>query len=159
RHLPALPVGGLHHLDRVALGPGERAVDGGGDADLGVGAAGDRLVEPHALDERGVLDEAEQRGLRRHQAGPGLLLAQTIEAVVERGPVLVDELVDALGLVVGPAQPATTGSFSQPRTVLVLACTALSQSTSHSGTRLSTSSSASRPARRASAAPRQKWMP
>ena len=56
-------------------------------------------------------------------------------------------------------QGVTTGSFSQPRTVEVRACTALSQSTSHSGKRCSTSSSATRPSRRASAAPRQKWMP
>ena len=52
-----------------------------------------------------------------------------------------------------------TGSVSQPRTVDVRACLALSQSTSHSGKRCSTSSSATRPSRRASAAPRQKWMP
>ena len=57
------------------------------------------------------------------------------------------------------AQAVRTGSESQPRTVEVRACTAWSQSTSHSGKRWSTSSSATRPSSRASAAPRQKWMP
>ena len=56
-------------------------------------------------------------------------------------------------------QAVVTGRDSQPRTVEVRACTAWSQSTSHSGKRISTSSSATRPSRRASAAPRQKWMP
>ena len=58
------------------------------------------------------------------------------------------------------AHGTTTGSVSQPRTVEVGAsCGACRQSTSHSGNRLSTSSSATRPSSRASAAPRQKWMP
>ena len=46
-------------------------------------------------------------------------------------------------------QLVKTGSFSQPRTVDVCAWTALSQSTSQFGNRLSTSSSATRPSRRA----------
>ena len=52
-----------------------------------------------------------------------------------------------------------TGRVSQPRTVEVGASLARSRSTSHSGKRLSTSSIATRPSMRASAAPRQKWMP
>lgn len=56
-------------------------------------------------------------------------------------------------------QRVKTGSFSQPRTVGVWACLTLSQSTSQSGQRFSTSSSATRPSSRASAAPRQKWRP
>ena len=52
-----------------------------------------------------------------------------------------------------------TGSVSHPRTVEVGESLALAWSTSHSGNRLSTSSSATRPSSRASAAPRQKWVP
>ena len=59
----------------------------------------------------------------------------------------------------GAPQPVTTGSRSQPRTWGVWACTAASQSTSHSGKRFSTSSRATRPSRRARAAPRQKCSP
>ena len=54
------------------------------------------------------------------------------------------------------AQEVNTGSVSQPRTVEVDASFAPSRSTSHSGKRLRTSSSATLPSRRASAAPRQK---
>ena len=57
------------------------------------------------------------------------------------------------------AQRVTAGSVSQPRTVDVGESTALSRSTSHSGNRFSTSSRATRPSSRASAAPRQKWAP
>jgi hypothetical protein len=56
-------------------------------------------------------------------------------------------------------QPVNTGRCSQPRTVEVWACTALSQSISHRGKRFKTSSSATRPSRRARWLPRQKWMP
>ena len=56
-------------------------------------------------------------------------------------------------------QLACTGRRSQPRTFGVCACLALSQSTSQSVQRCSTSSSATRPSRRASAAPRQKCSP
>ena len=52
-----------------------------------------------------------------------------------------------------------TGSDDQPRTVEVRARTAWSPSTSQSGKRSSISSSTTRPSMRASAAPRQKWMP
>ena len=51
--------------------------------------------------------------------------------------------------------PTMSGSFSQPRTVEVCASFAFSQSTSHSGKRLRSSSRAIRPSSRASAAPRQ----
>ena len=53
----------------------------------------------------------------------------------------------------------TTGSFSQPRAVEVWAITARSVSTSQSGQRCNTSSSATRPSSRARAAPRQKCKP
>src|SRR5439155_5884699 len=56
-------------------------------------------------------------------------------------------------------QPTKTGRRSQPRTVDVCACLALSQSISQSGHRVSTSSRATRPSSLARAAPRQKWMP
>jgi hypothetical protein len=56
-------------------------------------------------------------------------------------------------------QGVKTGRASQPRTVEVRVCTALSQSTSQVGKRCKTSSSATRPSSRASAAPKQKWMP
>ena len=56
-------------------------------------------------------------------------------------------------------QEVNTGSRSHPRTVDVRACTAFSQSTSHVGNRCRTSSRAMRPSSRASADPRQKWMP
>ena len=57
------------------------------------------------------------------------------------------------------AHGTTTGSVSHPRTVEVGAKRAPSSSTSHSGNRFSTSSSATRPSSRASAAPRQKCAP
>ena len=59
----------------------------------------------------------------------------------------------------GTRQVVTTGRRSHPRTVGVCACLACSQSTSQSGQRWSTSSSATRPSSRASAAPRQKCRP
>ena len=70
----------------------------------------------------------------------------------------------AMPIVVATSRPPVTlavktGRLSQPRTVEVRAWTAWSRSTSHIGKRFSTSSSATRPSSRASAAPRQKWMP
>ena len=57
------------------------------------------------------------------------------------------------------AHGVTTGRVSHPRTVDVGASRAWSMSTSHSGNRFRISSSATRPSSRASAAPRQKWIP
>jgi hypothetical protein len=53
------------------------------------------LIEPHTLDKGGVLDQTQQCRLRRHEALPGFILCQSIEAVVKRRPVLIDQLVKA----------------------------------------------------------------
>jgi zinc-finger of transposase IS204/IS1001/IS1096/IS1165 len=93
---------GLHARDGVRVAQGEGPLGGCRDADGRMGAAGDGLVEPHAFDEGHVLDQAQQRRLRGHEAQSGLLLAQTVEAVVQRRPVPVDELVDPVPEIVGP---------------------------------------------------------
>ena len=59
----------------------------------------------------------------------------------------------------GLAHGTSTGSFSQPRTVEVRACTALASSISQTGKRRSTSSRATRASSRARCAPRQKCNP
>jgi hypothetical protein len=61
RPLTSAAIGGLDRGDRVLLRQREGTVRGGGNADVGVGAATDRLVEPDAFDERDVLDQAEKR--------------------------------------------------------------------------------------------------
>ncbi len=53
----------------------------------------------------------------------------------------------------------TTGSRSQPRTVDVRACTALSQSTSQVGKRLQHLVEGHAPLQPGQRGPRQKWMP
>ena len=75
----SLSMGGLDRRDRVALRHDERTVRCGRDADLGVGAARDGLVEPDTFDIRDVLDQPEQGGLRRDESGPCFLLAEIIE--------------------------------------------------------------------------------
>ena len=45
--------------------------------------ARDRLVEPHTLDKRHVLDQAEQRRLRGHELTTSLLFGQTVERVMQ----------------------------------------------------------------------------
>src|SRR4029453_17832501 len=67
RAFTSLPMGGLDRRDRVALRQDEGTIRRGRDADLGVGAARDRLIEPDTLDIRDMLDETEQRGLRRNE--------------------------------------------------------------------------------------------
>ncbi len=57
------------------------------------------------------------------------------------------------------AHDVEAGIDSHPRTVDVGLSVALVRSTSHSGKRLRISSNAMRPSRRASAEPRQKWVP
>ena len=103
-------MGGLHRSDRVVLGQREGLGRGGGDADLGVGATADRLVEPDAFDVRDVLDQTEQRRLRRDQPKPGFLLGETVEGVVERRPILVQQFIEA--------RP----EFRGPRIALVRRC-------------------------------------
>ena len=88
----------------------------------------------------------------------------TYERVLAAWQLDTEHAIGALDWMIGLMEGAiangrTTGSVSQPRTVEVGASSARLQSTSHSGKRLRTSSSATRPSRRASAAPRQKWMP
>ena len=58
-----------------------------------------------------------------------------------------------------PTDQTETGTLIQPRTVLVWRRTAASWSTFQFGKRSRTASRAMRPSMRASAAPRQKWMP
>ena len=90
-------VGGPHGLDGVRVVEDEGLVRGRRDADLVARPAADRLVEPDPLDEGGVLDQAEQRGARRHQRTSGLLLGEAVERLGEHGAVLVEE-----GLELGP---------------------------------------------------------
>ena len=103
----------------------------------------------------GVRPGVQERHRHGAESDPGDL--ERAEPRVSHHPRCSRDLLSA-----APRRPAygvVTGRVSQPRTVLVRACSALSQSTSHSGQRWSTSSRATRPSRRASAAPRQKWMP
>ena len=95
-------MGGLHRSDRVVLGQREGLGRGGGDADLGVRAAADRLVEPDAFDVRDMLDQTEQRRPRRDQPKSGFLLGETVEGVVERRPILVQEFIETRAKVRGP---------------------------------------------------------
>ena len=74
------------------------------DADLRVRPARDRLVEPHALDEGRVLDEAEKCRLRGHQATTGLFLGQIVQRVMQDDSVLVDEFIDAPAVLGGPVK-------------------------------------------------------
>jgi hypothetical protein len=106
RGLPAFPIRRLNRRDRVALAQRERALDGRRDADLPIRPTGDRLVEPHALDEARVLDEAEQRRLRGYEPTTCLLLGQIIERAMKGHSVLVDQFVDSLALVGGPVSAA-----------------------------------------------------
>jgi hypothetical protein len=50
-------MGDLHRSDRVVLRQREGPGGAGGDADVGVGVAADRLVEPDAFDVCDVLDQ------------------------------------------------------------------------------------------------------
>ena len=126
---------------------------------------GELPVNPHG----GQLSEGRTHGFGflyeaitqlRHEAGERQVDGARTAVVTSGGGTPVGRAA-APARPTGVLGPATskTGSFSQPRTVEVRAWTALSQSTSHVGNRCSTSSSATRPSRRASAAPRQKWMP
>jgi len=88
--------------DGVRLVQDERAIRAGRDADLFGGARGDRLVEPHAFDVGDVFDQTEQRGLRRHQVLACLLLGKSIEAVTQRVPIGVEQLVQPVPHVLRP---------------------------------------------------------
>jgi hypothetical protein len=65
-----------------------------GNADLGARPAGDRLVEPHLLDEGRVLHKAQEGGPRGHQPAARLLLGQSVQAGVEAAAVLVQERLE-----------------------------------------------------------------
>ena len=91
-----LAVGGSDRLDGVVVGELERVIGAFGATDLGPRTAGDRLVEPHQLDEPCVLHQAEQGGLGRDQPAARLLLGQVVEAVVQRLPVVVEERLELL---------------------------------------------------------------
>ena len=128
-----------HRVAQLALA-GEVPVDGPFvDAGaLGDGADGQRAPVPdrEAVEQLGAGDEDALARLRRALAAYRAVVPATWSCR-------------------GDAHGRTTGSVSHPRTVDVGASRAPSQSTSHSGKRASTSSSATRPSRRASAAPRQ----
>jgi hypothetical protein len=80
--------------------------------------AGDRLVEPHLLDEGRVLHQAQQRGPRRDQGAARLLLGQALQAVPQRLAVLVEECLElglrgpwmTAGLTPGASHPRLGGS-------------------------------------------------
>lgn len=89
-------MGRLRRCDGVGPLQREGPVDRGGDPDLRIRAAADGLVEPDALHEGDVLDQTQQGGLRGDEPKARLLLGQTVQAVVQRGPVAVDQLVQPL---------------------------------------------------------------
>ena len=148
-------------LQRFAPRSIERADDGAFAAVVHLWPAGHRFAVGHQLRIQ-VSSGAHPvyRAQPRHRGAP----ATATELRV------ADQVVhhDGTACVLGGApsiegvterQLACTGRRSQPRTFGVCACLALSQSTSQSVHRCSTSSSATRPSRRASAAPRQKCSP
>lgn len=49
------------------------------------------LLEPDALHEDGVLDQAQKSGARADQRPPGLFFSETQKAVVEHPSVIVEE--------------------------------------------------------------------
>ena len=110
RHGPPIAVLRLHRSDRVGVPQRERASDGRRNSDLLGRATCHSLVEPHPFDEARVLDEAQQRRLRRHEPPASFFLAQCIQRVVQRMPVLVDELLDPLVQSVGPITSLSHGA-------------------------------------------------
>src|SRR5215204_3290861 len=102
RQFTSLPMGGLDRRDRVALRQAEGTIRRGRDADLGVGAARDGLIEPDSFDVRDVLEQPEEGGPRRHESEPCFLLAEIMERVVQRRPIAVDEFVEAYAEICRP---------------------------------------------------------
>jgi len=62
-----------------------------GDADLGARAPGDGFVEPDLLEKGRVRDPNEQCGSGSNQRPSRLFFGQSVEAAVERRPVLVEK--------------------------------------------------------------------
>jgi hypothetical protein len=57
-----------------------------------------------ACDERRVLDQAEQRRPRGHEATTCLLLGEIVQRIMQAVSVLVDDLLDALAVFGGPVK-------------------------------------------------------
>lgn len=91
RPLTRCPICGQDGGDRVGIIEDERLVGIGCDPQLGSRPAADGFDEPHLLDERDVLDETEQRGVRRHETLSGLVFGEAVEASFERPTMFVDE--------------------------------------------------------------------
>ena len=141
----------VDEVDRLAVDPSAEVLE----------LVQPRLLSPPVVRVTPVLDQLAHVSDR-----DPVLPARAVDLIREAGPletaaeVLQDRVLDVdVELLDRVAQGITVGSVSQPRTVDVGASRACSRSTSHSGNRCKTSSSATRPSRRASAAPRQKWTP
>jgi hypothetical protein len=94
----SLPGGGAgphvprsHRVDGVGLAEIEGLIRVGFNAGLRAGSARHGLLEPDPLDEGGVLDQAQQRGLGRHKSHAGLGLGEPVEATCQQVPLFVDE--------------------------------------------------------------------
>ena len=109
RRRPTLPVVGLDRCDGVGPAQPEGVVDAPGDPDVPVRSARDRLIEPDPLHEGRMLHESEQRRRRRHHAASCLQLREVVQRVVQRDPILVDELVDASAVLVDPVARVVHG--------------------------------------------------
>jgi hypothetical protein len=96
RALTGHSVGGPHRFDRVVRLENERLVRSVLDAEHRSGEAGERLFEPDAFDERRMLDETQQCRVGRDQRPTDLLLGETIEAVAESTPMLVEKDMNLL---------------------------------------------------------------
>ena len=96
RRLATAAMSVLDGCDRVRIRQREGTVGCTGDADLRRRPTADGLVEPHAFDVGDVLEQSEQRGLRRHEAQPRLLLGQPVQRIVQRCSILVEQLVESL---------------------------------------------------------------
>src|SRR4029453_4780482 len=128
-----------------------------------LGAEGVELVEPRLVHAPVVVVTPMVGELPQVVDRDPVLPAGPLDLVGEAGArepvvqVLEDRVIDPnLERPDLLAHGMVAGSVSQPRTVDVGASAACSRSTSHSGKRCRTSSSAMRPSRRAKAAPRQK---
>ena len=98
-----LPVGFLNGCDGVRVAEHEGSVRSARDPDLCVRPPTDGLVEPHALHEGDVLDQAEQGGVRGHQAQTYLVLGQSAQAIVQRRSVDVQQLVESTSEIRSPS--------------------------------------------------------
>jgi hypothetical protein len=91
-----LAVSALYRRDVICGFQKERLVGGRWKSQISAGATCDRLVEPHLLHKRHMLDQTQERGAGRNQRAPGLLLSQTVETIVEQGPVLIEEHMELI---------------------------------------------------------------